>query len=76
MIGDTLLALETKKPVSKTGAFGAITALSISNLLDTHSVHHNAGMCKDSLLNSQQSFFNVSAYLVRVAVSASFRKER
>ena len=57
MIGDTYLILESKKPVVKTGAFGAGTARLNSNLLDTHSVHHTGGMCKDSLLNSQQSFF-------------------
>lgn len=75
MIGDTLPVPETKKPVVQTGASGAITALSISNFMDTHSVHHNAGMCKDSLIKSQNSL-NVPAYLVGVAVpGASFRKE-
>lgn len=75
MIGNALLVPETKKPVSNTGAFGTSTARLNSNLFDTHSVHHTGGMCKDSLLNSQENFLNVSAYLVRVVVAASFRKE-
>jgi hypothetical protein len=75
MIGDTLLALESKMPVSETGAFGAVTARTFSDLFDSLSIADTGGMVKDSLLNSQQNFLNVPPYLVGVAVSASFRKE-
>lgn len=76
MIGDTLPVPETKKPVVKTGASGAVTALSISNFMDTHSVHHTGGMCKDSLLIFQQGFFELPAEHGAAAVpGASFRKE-
>jgi hypothetical protein len=67
MIGDTLLVLESKMPVSETGAFGAVTARTFSDLFDSLSIADTGGMVKDSLLNSQQNFLNVSPYLVGVA---------
>lgn len=77
MIGFTYLFLKTKKPVSNTGAFGAGTTRTISNLVDSYSVHDTGSMCKDSLLNSQQRFFELHANRGAAAVpGASFRKEQ
>jgi hypothetical protein len=72
MIGIKQVCLETKKPVYETGVFWAVAQL-MSNLFDTHSVHHNAGMCKDSFSVFQQSFLGLPATWFAWLSDASFR---